>query len=46
MVMTPTMFVGGFNETVGGCEWRGRPLGCHFLPINRNDSAAYQQAGE
>ena len=43
-IMTPTMFVSGFDEDVEGCEWRGRPLGCHFMPVN--DSALYQRAGK
>ena len=44
--MTPNMFVSGFAEDVEGCEWRGSPLGCHFMPITLNNSDLYRRAGE
>ena len=46
-VMTPKQFVEGFNGSIAGCAWRGRPLDCAFTPYSNDTAghAAYRAAG-
>jgi hypothetical protein len=43
-VMTPRQSVSGFNGSIEGCQWRGRPLGCLF-GFATDDPGIAQRAG-